>query len=211
MSLSKHRSHSNAIVQMVQWLSSVTSKQCQMYAPVRILPGPFFFQLFFSLPVMLRKLVYMYLSFLTGFKYIAKATLQSTATATISILLTQYNCGTIANGLLYGRYRLMQATLQLSTVYVRIQQQYEQIFFHLGCGQSSCEKEKNRQNLYPSNTICTNAMDDPYRIILTQYCIEQQPINQIQQYSTSITNLIQMLFSLFQRYFFLLRMRLVFL
>ena len=40
-------------VQMVQWLSSVSAKECQMRALVRILPGANFFSSFFSLPVML--------------------------------------------------------------------------------------------------------------------------------------------------------------
>jgi hypothetical protein len=58
MSLSKYKSHHYATVQMAldYWLSSVSSKQCQMRAPVQIPPGPIFSN-FFSLPVMLAKVV----------------------------------------------------------------------------------------------------------------------------------------------------------
>jgi hypothetical protein len=48
MALSKHKSHNYTTVQMVYWLSSVSSKQCQMRAPVRIPPGPILSNFFFT-------------------------------------------------------------------------------------------------------------------------------------------------------------------
>ena len=63
--LSKHKSHNYAAVQMVWWLSSVSTKLCQLHASVRILFGPiiflfpkiffFLFFLFFPLQVNARK------------------------------------------------------------------------------------------------------------------------------------------------------------
>ena len=60
LSLSKHKTHSYATVQMV---CLVPSKQSRMFAPAQIPPGAFFSNFFFSLPVTLREVVYMYNNF----------------------------------------------------------------------------------------------------------------------------------------------------